>query len=113
MARIDLYSLKTGMTLKADVRDITGRLLLKAGEVITDRHLSIFKAWGVTEAEVDTPEGAPDEGNILFCDPQFIAESEAALHRIFILTDMTDPFIKELYMRATARKAKILGGTEI
>ncbi|HSE93272.1 MAG TPA: ABC transporter permease, partial [Methylomirabilota bacterium] len=41
----------------AEVRDRTGRLLLTAGEQITDRALRVLRMWGVEEIDV---EGAVD-----------------------------------------------------
>lgn len=58
MGRLPLTALKPGMVLAEQVRDRNGRLLLDSGVVLEERHLRIFKIWGVAEVAV-TP-GAAD-----------------------------------------------------
>jgi len=52
MGVINLEDLESGMVLAADAKARNGRVLLNAGSVLTEKHLHIFKAWGVTEADI-------------------------------------------------------------
>lgn len=52
MAVLPLTQLAPGMVLAKDVLDMSGRLLLGRAVSITDKHLKIFKTWGVTEVAV-------------------------------------------------------------
>lgn len=60
MGRLPLSALKQGMVLADDVRDRNGRLLLEAGLVLEERHLRIFKIWGIAEVFVEADEEPPD-----------------------------------------------------
>ncbi|AGW14693.1 HDOD domain-containing protein [Megalodesulfovibrio gigas] len=52
MGVINAHDIKPGMILEKDLVLANGRRLLPRGAVIEDKHLRIFKAWGVTEAAV-------------------------------------------------------------
>lgn len=113
MARIGVDLMQPGMLLRSDVRDITGRLILKAGEVITGRHLFIFRAWGVTEAEIEMSEEQSGQRDLPACDPALMAQTEAELRKIFIHTNQDDPLIQELFSLVVTRRCRILSGAEI
>jgi HD-like signal output (HDOD) protein len=53
MGKLNVDDLKEGMVLAADVCGRDGRTLLGAGAALQERHLRIFKAWGVTEADIE------------------------------------------------------------
>jgi len=61
MGHLPLTSLKPGMVLAAEVRDRNGRLLLDAGIELEQRHLRIFRIWGVAEVAVTTAGEEEDE----------------------------------------------------
>ena len=52
MARVELEKLTAGMRLIKPVFNLHGVLLLKAGEVLTEKHLGIFKTCGIRAADV-------------------------------------------------------------
>jgi len=56
MAVVKLNDLKPGMKLTEPVFNINGNLLLREGVELTARHISILKAWGVSQVEVDSQE---------------------------------------------------------
>lgn len=101
------------MCLASDVRDITGRLLLKSGEVIADRHLYIFRSWGVTEADIETASDEPEQPEQPAGDPALLREVEAELKQRFAHTNFEMPFVQELFRLAVARRVSILEGTEL
>lgn len=53
MGVINAIDLRPGMVLEQDVVLASGRRLLAKGAAIEEKHLRIFKAWGVTEAFVE------------------------------------------------------------
>lgn len=67
MRQLPLSQLKPGMVLAEEVRDRNGRLLLEAGVELGERHLRIFRIWGVLEVVVlpfaDSAEGAEGEAD--------------------------------------------------
>ncbi|OGU14693.1 MAG: hypothetical protein A2076_08275 [Geobacteraceae bacterium GWC2_53_11] len=99
MAIIPIDRLEAGMTLKSDVCDRSGRMLLPAGAELADKQLKIFRTWGVTEADILL---GPDEdlaelsGENATLDPLVLAEAEQAVSRIFCLNDPQHPMIREL-----------------
>ena len=52
MGLINLENIEAGMVLAAEAKARNGRVLLPAGATVTEKHLGIFKAWGVTEADI-------------------------------------------------------------
>jgi hypothetical protein len=44
---VKLDDIKPGMVLDKDVANLQGAVLLRKGSEITERHLGIFKTWGV------------------------------------------------------------------
>ena len=106
MAIIPIDSLTAGMLLKSDVCDRSGRMLLPAGGELTDRHLKIFRTWGVLEADIEdgdsleTPQSLPGAD----VDPVRLAAAEEGVQRIFRLNDPGHPAIRELMRICIARK---------
>ncbi len=56
MVRVKVNELQPGMQLARDVLAPNGRKLMARGENLQSRHLQIFKAWGVTEADIIAEE---------------------------------------------------------
>ena len=52
MGMVPLEQLETGMVLASDVLDRNGRMLLGAGAELNQKHLTIFRTWGVAEADI-------------------------------------------------------------
>lgn len=68
MGKMIVDALKPDMCLSGDVIAPNGRLLLRTGSVLKEKHIEIFKAWGVTEADI---EGV-DEKEEISTSPQEI-----------------------------------------
>lgn len=111
MGRIHLDCVTPGMVLNSDVRDLNGTLLAASGSAVSEKHLYIFRAWGITEAdirdvtqeEVQSPENAA-------VDPQVLRWARAALRELFRRTDQTHPAIRELFRVCALRTAKHASG---
>jgi hypothetical protein len=106
MAVIRLENLNPGMVLHRDVCDRMGRVLLPAGAELTDRHLKIFRTWGVVEADI-SGAGSDDQAPAPFADgidPAALAEAGAAVERLFIHCDPELDVIKELKHACILRK---------
>lgn len=52
MAKINISDLEASMVLKSPVFNSSGNLLLKEGSAISEKHISIFKKWGVLEVDI-------------------------------------------------------------
>jgi len=111
MGIINLEDIQPGMILDAEVKDRSGRLLLGAGSEITEKHLKIFKMWGVTEADIqgiEKEEIAVETAAEL--DPLLLQEAEAQGSELFCHTDLEHSFIKELFRLFTLRMVRQKSG---
>lgn len=106
MAFVHIDNLVPGMILKQDVCDRSGRLLLPEGSELTDRHLVIFRTWGVLEVEITADS---DSENLQLqheeIDHELLAVVEASIKPLFMHNDPEQPAIKELMRICIARKA--------
>lgn len=109
MGKINLEDLKPGMILSASVLERGGRVLLGPGVEITERHIEIFRKWGVTEANV---ENVTQEDVVAMStaqlDPRLLEEAEKLTGKLFRLTDLKMPAVNELNRLTTLRKVRQL-----
>ena len=84
------------MVLEEEVRDISGRLLLKRGKNIESAHIRIFKIWGVTEVDIRGNNGSK---NVAACDldPSKIEEIKDTTQNLFRHADLEHPALKEIF----------------
>ena len=77
MGKVGIENIETGMILASDVHDRSGRMLLGAGVELTQKHLVIFRTWGVVEADIEG-QGADEvvEPIPADVDPQELAAAE-------------------------------------
>jgi len=106
--RKPLAALEAGMQLQKPVLNPSGVLLLRAGETLTPKHLEIFQAWGIREAEVMGGTGgeaaaAAAEATL---SPAVLARIEADAVRRFRRADRQEPLVAELLRLVTARLAR-------
>jgi hypothetical protein len=52
MGMVQIQEAQAGMVVAAEVRDRTGRLLMVAGQEVSDRALRVLRMWGVAEIDV-------------------------------------------------------------
>lgn len=107
MARIHLDCVKPGMILNSDVRDLNGTLLAASGSAVSEKHLYMFRAWGITEADirnVTQEEAQPPEAAAL--DPHEVRAAQAALREIFRHTDEAHPVMREIFRICGLRAAR-------
>lgn len=102
MATLSLDAIKPGMILAGDVKDRNGRALLSAGAEITEKHIRIFKMWGIHSAPIqgEEKENAPSRLSSEI-DPNLLQEAERKTVERFYHNDLAHPFIKELFRLVT------------
>lgn len=96
MARCNTKDLTPGMVLSKDAVHANGRVLLKAGSVLAENHIKVFKTWGVASVEIQTGE----DGTTSSKQPYSQDEIKQAIERVgekFQHCDMKHPFITELF----------------
>lgn len=92
MGKVNLDDIKPGMKIEKDVQDRSGRVLLRAGAEITERHLNIFRTWGVTEADIESmsrQDAAAQAAREL--DPEALQAAEAFIVRCLPTPTQTTP----------------------
>lgn len=105
MGKVRIKDLKMGMILASHARDPNGRLLLPAGEEITDKHIRTLKAWGIAEVDIEgdkdeVSEGQPSVKNAEQVSTQVMEEVD----ELFRYTNKQHPAIKELIELCKLRK---------
>lgn len=105
MARMLLQALTAGMKLNSPVFNLNGILLLRAGEMLTAKHLEIFKTWGVREVDVVREDGSePEVTTEVAPPPEIVAAAEQEIARRFRrAAAATDPAMADIMRVATGR----------
>ena len=107
MGNINLEDLKAGMTLASDAKARNGRLLVPAGREVTEKHLEVFRAWGVTEADIEGIERKDvTEATVQEIDPILLKKGEEATASAFQHTNLGHPFIAELFRLCILRNVR-------
>lgn len=98
MGNINIEDLQPGMVLSTDVKDHSGRVILSAGAEIIEKHLRIFKSWGITEADVKGIE-QDDLTTVASAriDPALLAAAEAEADELFRFNRRNHPVVERLY----------------
>ncbi len=107
MGKIPTDNLIPGMVLASDVRDRSGRLLLRGGTELNDRHLYILRTWGIIEVELagaeEDPEG-PEFANGIA--PELWSAIEGEITPLFHHADLSHPAVRELLRIRIDREAR-------
>jgi hypothetical protein len=97
MGKINLSELKPGMILSADVSVSSIGMLLASGEEVTERHIQIFRKWGVPEVEIKgVTQDEIQVQKMEQYDPVILQKAEKRLSDLFGRVAQDDPFINEL-----------------
>ncbi len=109
MGRISIDLVKPGMILAAPVKDFEGRLLLNGGTLLTERHMRVFKLWGVSEADIENLDAAEVEAKeISLIDPALFEQARVEMEELFRHAMHTDPAMAELFRVSVLRRARSL-----
>jgi hypothetical protein len=108
MGKLNLDDIKPGMKLEKDVQERSGRVLLRAGTEITERHLNIFRTWGVAEADIESvtrEEAAAHAARDL--DPEVLKAAEEFVSPLFVHTDSNHAAVRELKRLCVLRHIRL------
>lgn len=95
------------MDLASDVHDRNGRLLLGAGAELTEKHIHIFRTWGVLEVDIEGVDGAQDNQPFVDAiDPEAWAAAEAGIAPRFRHVDRGHPAMIQLYHLGILNRVK-------
>ena len=97
MGMINIADVRPDMVLAADVKDRHGHVLLRQGETVIEKHVKIFRMWGITEVEVKGVDREVIEARAAEeFDPALLAAAERVAAERFRHTDTDDPVVREL-----------------
>ena len=107
MGLLTAADLEPGLVLAKDVTDGRGRILLRAGNALSEKHLGILKKWGIHEVDVEG-HGEEDAESISEdqLDPMLLEQAKEKVSDLFRHTDRKHPFIKDLFHQTTVRLAR-------
>jgi hypothetical protein len=109
MGLINIADIRPGMVLARDVKDRNSRVLLTAGNELTDKHIKIFKMWGVTEADIQGVAHEDVEAQeAAALDPEILRKAELETQELFTHAGSQHPGVKELARLSTMRRVRIL-----
>ncbi len=111
MASLTLDQVRPGMVLAADVFDRRGRLLMRPGNELTERHIDALRMWGVMFLEVSLNDDEPEVVEEM--DPAELAALEADLDDLFKNAGGPHPFLDRLREVAHARARKRGSGVPV
>ncbi len=92
--------IQPGMRLAKSIYDPNGNILMRAGAVITQRHLKAFKSWGILEASIQ-PDAETSHGPT--ADLVATAEIRALLESQFSLSNLEHPVVQAIHDLCLAR----------
>ena len=95
---IPISDLNPGIQLADDVLSPQGMLVAKKGDTISEKHLKSFKAWGVTEVNIQAEDSAGQENDLAKAfDTLSNLELIEEIDYFFSKTNRDHPVIAELY----------------
>ena len=111
MPIFQIQDLKPGMILAKDVQNHSKRVLLPEGTVLTEKHILNFKAWGITEADIQGEkagfDSTPEAEKI---DPQKLAKVKKEVEALFCLSNQDHPAIIEFMRLSSLNRLKKMQG---
>ena len=95
MTKILLDAIEVGMELSSDVVDRQGRVLLKTGVSLSEKHLRVFQTWGVLEVDIKGEFEQAEDSKVY--PPELIEEANKQADIHFQYNDISHPAMKILY----------------
>lgn len=96
MAKLTIGDIEAGMILASDVKDRAGRVLLKSGIELVEKHLKILKSWGVVQVEIAGGERVTAYQMVIEHHPELQQEAEGIVKELFRHVDSEHPLFLEL-----------------
>ncbi len=97
MGVLNINDLKTGMVLAQSAKNKHGVVILGKGNVLTEKHIHSFKAWGITGVNIKDIDGDQVIKQEMEALPNDIVESiEKELDKLFPPFE-ANPVMEEIY----------------
>ena len=97
MGVLSVNDLRDGMVLASEVKNKHGNVLMKKGDILSEKHIMLLKSWGIAEADIEgVDRDQLEKREIEELSPELIASVEGELKDLF--SDFGDnPLMEELY----------------
>lgn len=92
-----------GMVLSGPVTDRRGRLLIPAGQALSDKHVNALRMWGIASLEI---EGDEEVEPVVAVSSEAVEAARVSLQPLYRHADLTHPFLRQLFEYCVERKAK-------
>ena len=92
-----------GMVLANPVTDRRGRLLIPAGQALSDRHVDALKMWGVASLDI---EGDEEVEVVASISPEALEAARAELSPFYRHMDLDHPFVRVLFDHKAQQNAR-------
>ncbi|MGP8201228.1 MAG: hypothetical protein ACLQU4_17195 [Limisphaerales bacterium] len=106
MPRVKTEDLKEGMVVAKDVKNIDDMLLLPAKGQLTGRQISILKAWGVAEIDVEASDLIENQNPLARLSPEVVAQLTAEVKARFWQAGESNPVFAEVFKLMLWRQAR-------
>lgn len=110
MPKIEAQKAEEGMVLASDVLNLNGQLLMPKGTKLVEKHLWLFKTWGINHIDIVSQDGASSTANTELTDEE-IRMHTPGLREIFGGTEEKDLWMQELFKLCLERKILKSRGT--
>jgi hypothetical protein len=96
MTATSVKNIQPGMVLSEDVVCANGRVLLKVNSEISEKHIKIFKTWGVLSLNIKSAGNESIKTN-KHHSPDDMKRAISKKQVIFLHCDLNHPFMNELF----------------
>jgi hypothetical protein len=103
MATTMVAAISAGMVASEDVQGPGGRVFLRRGETISERHVLALRALGITAVQA---RRADEESGRAATPAAVVQQLQADLLPRFRHNDLTHPAVKELFRLALLRRVR-------
>jgi hypothetical protein len=106
MPKIKIDSIKEGMVVVSDVKNIDNMLLIPAGCTLSERQINILNAWGVAEVDVVASETEEDTDIMTKLPPEELERLSAEVKSRFWKADESNPVFTEIFILILQRRVR-------
>lgn len=92
-----------GMVLANPITDRRGRLLIPAGQALSDKHVNALKMWGIVSLDI---EGDEEPEVVVNVSPQALEAARDEQQALYRHADLTHPFMRQLFEHRLQQRAR-------
>ncbi|MDX1953173.1 MAG: hypothetical protein SFY81_13410 [Verrucomicrobiota bacterium] len=110
MPKRRLDTVREGMIVKVDVKNIDDMLLIPAGCTLSERHINLLQMWGVPEIQVEDTGEEESQDPLARLAPEALKKLEEDQRRIFWEHDEGNELHVVVFDLMLRRKARLIYG---